>query len=326
MDIQSEVYNLKRLFVLREAAERLDLSAPPTARVLYPQTLEPSRRVGILCGSFNPLTLAHTELAERALTTFQLDSVLFTLAKVTVDKEQMIGMGLEDRLLLLALYTQQHSRLGVALVNRGLYFEQAQAFRAFLEKQVELSFLIGMDKLIQILDPRYYQDRDIALDQLFSLASLMVANRADMDEASFLQLLDQPENRPYRPTVRFFSLPTTITDLSATAVREALSIGQSTKSQVPEETRAFVSETRAYHSSRHIDKETVDTYALRLKLLASLYTARSWAEQEVDFRHLLYTALSASEEGRALRHASRETELLDLVRSLPLRSVSTSPS
>lgn len=319
MDIQSEVYNLQRLFALREAVEGLDLSAPPTARVLYPQPLEPSRRVGILCGSFNPLTLAHTELAEHALTTFQLDYVFFTLAKVTVDKEQVTGMGLEDRLLLLTLYAQQHPKLGVALVNRGLYFEQAQGFRALLGEQAELSFLVGMDKLIQIFDPRYYQDRDLALGQLFSLASLIVANRADMTGASFLRLFDQPENRPYRPYVRFFSLPTTITDLSATAVREALAIGQNIESQVPVETSAFVSETRAYHPPLRLDNATVDAYTLRLKLLASLYTIRSWAEREVDFQHLLGLALSASEEGRALRHSSGATELIDLVR--PLRPV-----
>lgn len=316
MDIQSEAYNLERLFALREALETLGLSSPPTARVLYPQVLEPLRRIGILCGSFNPLTLAHTELAECAIEAFQLDRVFFTLAKVTVDKEQVTGMGLEDRLLLLSLYAQRHPKLGVALVNRGLYFEQAQAFRSFLGEQVELSFLIGMDKLIQILDPRYYRDRDEALRQLFTLASLIVANRGEMDETSFTQLLDQPENRPYGFYVRFFSLPTTITDLSATAVREALATGQSIKSQVPVETSTLVSEIRTYHPPLHIDNETVDAYALRLKLLASLYTARSWAARDVDFQRLLHVVLSASDQGQALRHSPGGAELIDLVRSL----------
>ena len=89
--------------------------------------------------------------------------VLFTLAKVTVDKEHVTGLSLEDRLLLLSLYTQRHPSTGFALVNRGLYFEQAQAFRSVFGEQVALSFVVGMDKLLQILDPKYYQDRDAAL-------------------------------------------------------------------------------------------------------------------------------------------------------------------
>src|SRR5881396_2303006 len=179
--MEQAVYDLKRLFALREALETLDPAAPPTARLLHPQAVAPLRRIGILCGSFNPLTLAHTELAARACQVFQLERVFFTLAKVTVDKEQVTGLGLEDRLLLLSLYAQQHDHVVVAVVNRGLYFEQAQALRALLG---ELSFVVGMDKLLQILDPRYYQDREAALRQLFALTSLIVANRGDLDQES----------------------------------------------------------------------------------------------------------------------------------------------
>src|SRR5262245_47332365 len=114
--MEQAIYDLKRLFAIREALETLDLAAPPAAHVFYPETAPPFRRVGILCGSFNPLTLAHTELAERARETCQLECVFFTLAKVTVDKEQVTGLGLEDRLLLLSLYAQGQSRTGVALV------------------------------------------------------------------------------------------------------------------------------------------------------------------------------------------------------------------
>jgi nicotinic acid mononucleotide adenylyltransferase len=178
-NIEQTVYDLKRLFILREALETLELAAPPTARILSSGFPPLVRRVGILCGSFNPLTLAHTELADRASETFGLDRVLFTLAKVTVDKEQVTGLGLEDRLLLLSLYAERHDSIGVALVNRGLYVDQAQAFRSLLGPHVELQFIVGMDKLVQILDPRYYQDREAALRQLFALSSLIVANRPE---------------------------------------------------------------------------------------------------------------------------------------------------
>ncbi len=292
--MEQAIYDLKRLFALREALETLDLTAPPTVHVFSPGTVPPFRRVGILCGSFNPLTLAHTELAARASETYQLDCVFFTLAKVTVDKEQITGLGLADRLLLLSLYAQRHDCTGVALVNRGLYFEQAQAFRSLLGDRVELNFVVGMDKLLQILDPRYYQDRDAALRQLFALASLIVANRGDMEQEEFNQLLDRPENRPYRSHVRFCPLPVTITDLSATAVRHGLAAGKAMDETVPTETVTFLAETHAFAPLLPDGNELIDAYAVRLALLESLYAARSWAAPEVDFRALMQIALAAS--------------------------------
>lgn len=311
--MQHAIYDLGRLFALREAVERLDLTAPPTTHLLYPETVPLSRRVGILCGSFNPLTLAHTELAEQAHETYQLDYVFFTLAKVTVDKEQVTGLGLEDRLLLLSLYAERHDSIGVALVNRGLYVDQARAFRSLLGAQVELQFIVGMDKLVQILDPRYYQDREAALRQLFALSSLIVANRGDMAEAEFEQLLDQPENRAYRSHVRFCPLPGGLADVSATAVRQALAAGESVTSRVPTDSAAFLAETRAFAPPRQYDGEVVDGYAVRQQLLTILTEVRSWAEQEVDFRNLVRAALAADATGRTLRTASTATELVPII-------------
>ena len=55
-------------------------------------------------------------------------------------------------------------------------------------------------------------------------------------------------------------------------------------------------------------------YAVRLQLLESLYTVRSWAEREVDFRALLKTALSATDRGQALRRSATGVALRELVR------------
>ncbi|HEY7712719.1 MAG TPA: hypothetical protein VIG57_22100, partial [Candidatus Entotheonella sp.] len=57
------IWDVQRLLMLHDVIETLDLNAPPTGRVIFPVTIPPVRRVGLLCGSFNPLTLAHTELA-----------------------------------------------------------------------------------------------------------------------------------------------------------------------------------------------------------------------------------------------------------------------
>ena len=243
------VYDLERLFSLREAVTSLDPGAPPQVRVLAAGPPHRSGRVGILCGSFNPLTLAHSQLAEQVCHTWRLDQVFLSLATRTVDKEQVTGLGLEDRLALLSLYAAGRPSMSVALVNRGLYVEQARAFRRLLGPDTELCFLTGMDKLVQILDPRYYQDRDASLRELFELAGLIVANRGELDQAVFRRLLAQPANRIFRPAIRFFGLSaatSALNDLSATTVRHALASGRSIDAHVPAETAAYLHETRAY--------------------------------------------------------------------------------
>jgi len=329
----NEFYDLKRLFSLHETLARCDGAAPTTAHLLSPLIRSTPHRIGVLCGSFNPLTLAHTELADQACLTFQLDQLLFTLAKVTVNKEHVIGLGLADRLLLLLLYTQQRPKTGVALVNRGLYVEQAQAFRAVFGQQITLFFIVGMDKLIQILDARYYQDRETALAQLFSLTSLVVANRGEMGRRAFDDLLNQPANRPYQADVHFLALPESVGNLSSTAVRDAQDKPDTQDkadtqddahprlhTQVPPEVAAFLADTHAYAVLQQYDKEMeereegIDVYAIRLALLDRLIKVRTWAEQEVDFQQLIGQTRAPNAGGRALRRAATGEELRTLVR------------
>ncbi len=333
------VYDLKRLFTLRESVQTFDPTAPPCVRLLAPcppdSSVRPFSRVGILCGSFNPLTRAHTELAEQVCNAWQLDQVFLSLAKVTVDKEQISGMGLEDRLLLLSLYAERHPNISIALVNRGLYVEQAQAFRALCGTQTQLFFLTGMDKLIQILDPRYYQDRDAALHELFGLAGLIVANRGAFSHTEFTHLLEQPENQVFRPAIHFFpltdvspsadssglsnSLAPPLNDLSATTIREALAARVARASEVsiakhvPPETVQFVSEAQVYRSPQSQAGEVIDVYGIRIALIELLYSVRSWAEHEVDFCRLLQRAVADDPTGHALRHARPSMPRDDLI-------------
>ncbi len=314
---QTVFYDLPRLFAIRSVLDSLETTAPPTIVSLHPplENVQLSR-VGILCGSFNPPTEAHVVLAQLAREQFHLDQVFFTLAKVTVDKEQVSGMSLEDRLFLLALFTQRREGLGVALVNRGLYFEQAQAFRSLLGQNTRLSFVVGMDKVFQILDPRYYQDRDAALRVLFDLSSLIAANRGEMEETALSTLLAQPDNHPYQSYIRFLLLPTEVRDVSASELRTTFAAGGQIEAQVPEEAAAFIAETGVYHPSQTIGGKEVDAYHLRMQLFNLLYATRPWAEKEADFIRLMAIALSPTGKGQTLRTLLRNPPAGDLAAQL----------
>ena len=68
---------------------------------------------------------------------------------------------------MLAMLAKTRSNVGVVLCNRGLYVEQAEALRQrILAPGQELVFVVGFDKIQQIVDPRYYADRDASLNRL----------------------------------------------------------------------------------------------------------------------------------------------------------------
>ena len=168
--------------------------------------------MGLLPGSFNPPTNAHLALA-RAGRTAGLACVYFVLAQRTVDKEQVTGIPLADRLELLAQLGE-----GVASVERGLYVDIGAEIRAEMP-EAELVFLVGHDKIVQVFDPKYYVDREAALDELFALASFLVAPRGEADEDELAELLARAENRRWADRVQPLALDAAYRDASSTRVR-----------------------------------------------------------------------------------------------------------
>ncbi|HEU5441246.1 MAG TPA: hypothetical protein VFU88_18315 [Ktedonobacterales bacterium] len=192
------------------------------------ETLTRARRVGLLAGTFNPLTVAHTALAESACTSGQVEAIVWTLAVVSVDKERLARASLADRLVQLDVYARAAATdNAVVLVNRGLYVDQARALRGVLPPDVALAIVVGFDKLVQIFDPRYYEDRDAALDALFAEAELLVAPREGFGAEDIQALLAQPENRRYAARVRRLALAAAHLDDSSSRVRALAAAGAS---------------------------------------------------------------------------------------------------
>ena len=269
-------------------------------------------RVGILPGSFNPPTIAHLELAGAARRRFDLDHVVFSLSSVIVDKERVEGLCREDRLLLLSLMGQEHPWAAVAVINRGLYSEQVPAFRASFGAAADLWFIVGMDKVLQIFDPGYYDDRDRALNALFARARLIAANREDWGGDELKALLEQPRNAPYRHRVHPLVLAAHLKDQSSSAVRRGVETGSSWAAALPELARAFIAATGAFQ----------DRYDLRVAAMDVLYPVRQWARTEVPLEAVLARAAEPGEAGEAVRELLRSRmtpePLMDRLRSLGL--------
>jgi len=273
----------------------------------------------VLAGSFNPLTVAHLALVEAALRQLPYSAAWFSLAVRTVDKERPSGACLADRVLMLEAVAQRRPYLGIVLCNHGLYVEQAEALHgSVLTSGQNLTFVVGFDKIVQIFDPRYYQDRDTELLKLFRLAHFLVAPRNAHGVQELAELLEQPENRPFRHAVAPLAMggvPHHET-LSSTKVRETCARGGPIAGLVPPEIERFIAETGLYTSPVQLpDGEAVDRYALRLQVLHALFARPSEPCSNAEFHAVLQAACESSPRGMRLRQLLASAASLDDLRA-----------
>jgi nicotinic acid mononucleotide adenylyltransferase len=284
-------FDLASLFALRELIEGLDRSAPPVLRSITP--MNHPREVALLPGSFNPPTAAHTLLAERAMRE-GFDTVVFTLARTTVGKKQT-GLIPEDRLLALRMTCERP--LVVAACSHGLYADQAEA-AASAFPGANITFLVGSDKVIQIFEDRWYENKHLALERLFSRARLLVAPRAN--QAEHLKHILQ-SNRVWSDRVDVMRLHPAVSDLSSTRVRGLLRSGAEPSGLVPSAVAELLMKVRAFAPPVLVGSEEVDAYDVRARLLDMLWTERGHEGANVDLRALVRTAVAPGEPGRMLR-------------------------
>jgi nicotinic acid mononucleotide adenylyltransferase len=269
---QRTVQNLKRI---QRQLNQLEPEAPPKALVV-PGSPQPRENILVFSGSFNPPTTAHLALLKQAQQFARQHEPMFVYAAFsthTTDKEAVERPLLLDRILLLKRLLQTRlPHTGIMLFNRGLYIEQAQAIRTSFPRVKRIFFLVGFDKIVQILDPRYYDDRDRVLSALFKLAVLLVAPRGNAGEQELADLLRQPENQRFARFIHALPFDPAYRLVSSTHVRqEGNKATNGALHNVPQEVRQFIRETRAYAPPvRRSDGSIVDCYEERVKYLSEL--------------------------------------------------------
>jgi nicotinic acid mononucleotide adenylyltransferase len=269
---QHTVHNLKRI---QCQLTQLQVETLPRALIVAGSP-QPRENILVFSGSFNPPTTAHLALLKQAQQFAHQHEPMFVYAAFsthTTDKETVERPLLLDRILLLKrlLYTRL-PHAGILLFNRGLYIEQAQAIHTSFPRVKRIFFLMGFDKIAQILDPRYYDDRDSVLSALFKLAVLLVAPRGNAGRQELADLLRQPENQRFAGFIHMLPLDPAYQAISSTHVRQ--DGNQATNSvlhHVPQEVRRFMRETRAYAPPvQRSDGTIVNCYEERVKYLSKL--------------------------------------------------------
>jgi nicotinamide-nucleotide adenylyltransferase len=235
------IQDTNRLAEIRRAIAAIEACSKPTFIILAGKDeLANANHIGILAGSFNPPTQAHLALATIARKFNKLDVVVWSISRVTVDKEQITRAPLEHRLAMLTAIVATRPHEAVALTNQGLYADQATALRNIFPKMKQITFIMGYDKVVQIFDSRYYSNREEALMTLFHQANISVAPRAHDDIETIRTLLNNSANSSWQPFVNYLPLDPQYRYLSSTTIRTKIEQGEDVSDMVPSEGLALI--------------------------------------------------------------------------------------
>lgn len=177
----------------------------------------------IFGGSFNPIHLDHIRLALAFLSQFSLDRVtLIPTCQTPLKDNSAIADG-RHRLMMCRLAAQDYPQLEVSdieLRRRGLSYT-SDTLAAYAGRGDELYLIVGADMYLTL--DRWHEFR-----YLFDNATILVAPRDELDYHSLSE--KYKEYQAYNCRTLF--LPCGVGTLSSTAVRAALSRGDSATGMV----------------------------------------------------------------------------------------------
>jgi nicotinic acid mononucleotide adenylyltransferase len=224
---------------LERLTNELRLAEEPRLELLSELAEKPDR-VGLLPGSYDPPTVAHVALAEAALHD-HVDLVALVYSVRTLPKEGEAHPPLlneAQRIEALVRIAAAHPGCAAGLISHGLLADQAAAARTRFP-EADLFLVMGSDKLLQLLDPKWYRDRDATLASLFAQARALYAVRTG-DAEAIGETLAAPQNDRWRSRFVPLGVPPQVAAVSAREVRARIRRGQEVRPLVPPEVHALV--------------------------------------------------------------------------------------
>jgi len=203
----------------------------------------PTKKLGILGGTFNPIHNGHLAMAAAARKAQALDTVLFVPSARPPHKDQELA-AVEDRFEMVRLAVSGHdgfevSDIEVARSGVSYTVDTLEALQS-LHPDAELFFIIGEDSIPEL--PGWRQTR-----RILELARVVAVNRPG-SSATYCA-----ESFPGVPPATLTRLEQdrvvmTPSPLESRRIREALRDGRSIKGQVPDGVARYIERRGLYGS------------------------------------------------------------------------------
>ncbi len=196
-------------------------------------------RIGIFGGSFDPIHLAHINMAQYALKGANLDKIIFVPNGNPPHKDGLSATA-DQRLEMLSLAILDNPYFEVSdyeIKKCGLSYtvDTMRYFRG-IYPNCELFFIVGADSLD-------YIHKWNRADELKEENTFIAINRNFSNNYSFLENVDKCRSLGYRITV--VDMP--FMDISSTMVREKVKNGESILDLTPERVAGYILTHKIYH-------------------------------------------------------------------------------
>jgi nicotinate-nucleotide adenylyltransferase len=188
----------------------------PTAR-LRPTASQAS--VAIFPGTWNPPTIAHTEIARTALG--RADEVVWTIPRAFPHKDWS-GASFEQRCDMIRRVARAETGFAAAISDDGLYIDMARGAREAYGTHVEISIVCGRDAAERI--ERWDYGEEGVFERLVREFRLLVAARTGVYTTDF----------PHGGRIQALEMETSFDDVSSSEVRRRIAAGESWEMLVPE--------------------------------------------------------------------------------------------
>jgi nicotinamide-nucleotide adenylyltransferase len=179
----------------------------------------------VLPSAFNPPTLAHQHLLERAAE-FAGARPAALLTTRNVDKA-IHGASLAQRIEMLLALRRELPELAVLACNQARIMDQAPALRKSFEQgvaELDLRFIVGFDTLERLFAPRYYTDMEAELTPFFERCRVIAANRAGMSADDVVTWVSENAGS-FAPRIDILEIDPYAASLSSSDVRESVQSG-----------------------------------------------------------------------------------------------------
>ena len=217
---------------VRSVPDRLRTAEQPT--LLVEGDTGTPERVAFLSGSFDPLTLGHTTLAEAAAERADLVVLIYSVRTLPKEGDAVPPLlSEEERLDIISTWCERHPRIVPGVCSHGLLANQADAVRGCFPGARPI-IVLGSDKALQLLDPKWYDDRNSELGALFRQSDVLYAERSG-EEGAVETALALRENSRWRKHFERIEIPATVASISARKVRTLVAKGKRFEKLLPKE-------------------------------------------------------------------------------------------
>ena len=298
------INNFQLLFRYHAIIERLRGDPHPRLLLLSRSKETAARQgkeLGVFPSSFNPITKGHMAILQRAAEIKAFKEILLVLDIHAMDKE-IFGATLVDRLLMVHGLFEDYTHFSVGVSNRGLFLTKAEVLKVMYPGETDITFIVGYDTMKRVFDPKYYEDREEALDQLFRSCTFMVANRDNKGKEALQQLMASSANRRFKGKVHFFEIPNRLAHISSSHVRQRVMEGKSFARLVPPEIGECIKEVKLYKKDREVDPQgqRINRYDVRTQVLNRLYGLYPEGKVEIDIGQMVDSVVEGMRKGQDL--------------------------